>query len=502
LGVKDPLNPDENISGGVRYAKQMMDKYGDEKLAAMAYNYGPGNLDKWLKSGQGISALPRETQKYAMGFAEGGQVAHFNLGGLGSTGGVPITSEFMNEAQTLGKEARLRLMQEQARAAFAANPKASAAAKSLTPKAGIGTLLGAGAVPAAVALGGAGATTLAGGVLGGMSPEQRASFYSDPMTGAMSGDTGLAAAIQNSPDMDPSTSSYGDQMGSLGSYLGKTIVSAPGDKDSPKGYGFSRLFSNDQPVVKPFKGVPIASPSRAQLAQASEAISTKREQAAAKEKEINPKEEVATPQAVAQAPAAPAKEEPDDYGEYLKMLRGGYEDVKKSKAEDKYLALLAAGLGMMGGTSPHAAANIGAGAMQGISYLADANKQRMAEKAAIDKSLGQGLYYQGRQKDLVTSRADLLKEQIRAHDLTADAARTRAQEAAKQNAEKNFEFALKSLGAAYDKNINNTGKPDSNRDAFLYSHPLIIAKAKAAGIDLSGLGQIDKYPGFSLKTSK
>jgi soluble lytic murein transglycosylase-like protein len=50
LGIKNPMNPDENISGGVRYAKQMLDKYGDEKLAAMAYNYGPGNLDKWLKS--------------------------------------------------------------------------------------------------------------------------------------------------------------------------------------------------------------------------------------------------------------------------------------------------------------------------------------------------------------------------------------------------------------------------------------------------------------------
>jgi hypothetical protein len=73
LGVKDPLNPDENIPGGLRYAKQMLDKYGDEKLAAMAYNWGPGNVDKWLKSGKGIEALPRETRNYVSAFAEGGK---------------------------------------------------------------------------------------------------------------------------------------------------------------------------------------------------------------------------------------------------------------------------------------------------------------------------------------------------------------------------------------------------------------------------------------------
>jgi hypothetical protein len=85
---------------------------------------------------------------------------------------------------------------------------------------------------------------------------------------------------------------------------------------------------------------------------------------------------------------------PSTMDEYLQMLKGGYEDVKKQREEDKYLALLAAGLGMMGGTSPYAGANIGAGALQGVASLASARKERAAEKNALDRAYGQALYRQ------------------------------------------------------------------------------------------------------------
>lgn len=81
LGV-DPLNPEENIRGGVMYLKQMYDKYQDPTLALAAYNAGPGRVDKALKSGRGIEGLPRETQNYVMArnMAGGGIVA-FQAGG-------------------------------------------------------------------------------------------------------------------------------------------------------------------------------------------------------------------------------------------------------------------------------------------------------------------------------------------------------------------------------------------------------------------------------------
>ena len=47
LGVKNPFNPIDNINGGVRYIKQMLDMFGGNvELALAAYNAGAGNVKK------------------------------------------------------------------------------------------------------------------------------------------------------------------------------------------------------------------------------------------------------------------------------------------------------------------------------------------------------------------------------------------------------------------------------------------------------------------------
>jgi soluble lytic murein transglycosylase-like protein len=74
LGV-DPYNPQENIIGGVTYLKKLYDKYQDPHLTLMAYNAGPGRLDRALKSEKGIASLPSETLAYRM--AAGGEVKYY-----------------------------------------------------------------------------------------------------------------------------------------------------------------------------------------------------------------------------------------------------------------------------------------------------------------------------------------------------------------------------------------------------------------------------------------
>lgn len=61
LGVKNPFNPIDNINGGVRYIKQMLDMFGGNvELALAAYNAGASNVKK---AGNKVPNI-KETKNY------------------------------------------------------------------------------------------------------------------------------------------------------------------------------------------------------------------------------------------------------------------------------------------------------------------------------------------------------------------------------------------------------------------------------------------------------
>lgn len=47
LGVKDPFDPEENVTGGVKFLKGLLKEFKDPEKAIAAYNAGPGAVKRY-----------------------------------------------------------------------------------------------------------------------------------------------------------------------------------------------------------------------------------------------------------------------------------------------------------------------------------------------------------------------------------------------------------------------------------------------------------------------
>jgi len=402
-------NPDEYRRVGREYYAKMLEKYGDPKLAAIAYNMGPGATDKWLMAGADPSRLPDETRKYAQGFAEGGiaSIKRFQYGGISGTMpyslsnismedlarmarmGEPGAAEelmrrratapsgnlfdriFGQSPEEMRSAAERRLRMEQARGAFSgAQPAASAApaepVSSMQQPARLGPtatqqqpstfsrLFGRGLLGPSVPVigGGAAATGLAGGILGGASDEGLAQLSSD-----IGSDTGLAAAImaegRKTPPAAPvSPVSVAKPPATTRPSAPVRSTGLPMSVQDPFGY-------EDQGI-----GALVPEYSDSDMAERADRMTGG-----------------ITPESVAKAvEIAPESE-------FLKRLQDriskGYAKLDKQEETDKYLALLSAGLGIMSGTSPFALSNIGRGGMMGVQSLMQSDASRAAQEAKL-----------------------------------------------------------------------------------------------------------------------
>jgi len=260
LGV-DPMNPEENIRGGITYLKQMMDQFNDPTLALAAYNAGPGRVNQVLRSGRGIEALPRETQNYIR-MAEGGIVAFANGGLGGEFGGSG------EEDRTVDETVKVQ------------------------------------------------------------------PFEIDPMTGEK-----LFSGYRNPIEVkkEPRREPFG---------VAKPSASVPTKK----------TFSDED--EGPYTGqTPAPEISKEQI-----------------EKLIGG--------------GQGGEKEDGLMKRYLSLLEGREKSSADQRKQDAYLSLLSAGLGMMGGTSPFAAVNIGQGAQAGVAAQMAARKAQIADERATIAGFG------------------------------------------------------------------------------------------------------------------
>ena len=300
---------------GREYFGKMLNKYGDTKLAAIAYNWGPGNTDKWLMAGADPAKLPRETQKYSADMAGGGPV-HFQSGG--------ISDIFNMSKEEVADFMRRKLRMEQARDAFSKVPSAApaAAAEAAKPLSFMEYLK-------------QGASKIRPGV-GGMGVGLPALLRSGDLN------EGEEAELEKRRKMPP------------------TIGTGPApaaNKPAPAAMSPADV----QQEIQRLKNRPPMEP-----------MST----------EVVPEEKPA-------APEAPATVDPmgNFIGEYAAYLKDQKEAIAKDKEQNKYLALLQAGLGIMGGTSPYAGANIGQGAGQGVAAYLAGQKQSSADTRALQQGM-------------------------------------------------------------------------------------------------------------------
>lgn len=101
LGVTNSYDIEQNIDGGVRYLRQMLDQFGgNPKLALAAYNAGPGAVQKY----GGIPPYD-ETQNYVKSI-----MAHYQA----LSGGAPLPDFMDTDLSLLAKSLEQRIVAQAA----------------------------------------------------------------------------------------------------------------------------------------------------------------------------------------------------------------------------------------------------------------------------------------------------------------------------------------------------------------------------------------------------
>lgn len=404
LGVSDPYNPEQNIEGGVKYLAQLQRKYQDPRLTAIAYNWGPGNTDKWLASGADPSRLPRETRGYIQNLAEGGiaglagggSVKHFQYGGISSV--APFTASGLSVEDLT----RMAQMGEQSAIDELATREAKAARTlrdAQTGRAGINPNYRATPTPNYV--------------------NPQAARVAAPVAGASP--SFMEAAGSALKKFNPRA------LTGIGTLFHTQDLNANEEEELKK------RWANAKPPA------PAVSPANEQsrLAQIYADQRALGNTSLGKDKPMEPmdigfgmgKFMPDTEKKAEEAPAVEASTNTNEVEEIKNLLKQKGEGLSKQRDIDNYMALLSAGLGMMGGTSPFAGANIGTGAQQGVNYALQAGRGRAAdENALLSGRLGLYKYQQAAEANKMNKEylQDYRKENIRLKDVGLTDARNRA----------------------------------------------------------------------------
>ena len=438
---------------GKELATALLDKYQDPKLAAIAYNWGAGNTDKWLANGANPQKLPKETQGYLVGanFADGGIVA------LAAGGAVPsyakgdvISPEDYDASSMLDDQSM----------ATVPNP---ALQRSYNLVSGIKSL----------------GSNIGTALTTPRNYDPITKLLLDPARSIQRwGQTPLPeqAAAFRSASMTPNQNAE----------MGYTV---------PAGSNTSVLASNEiKPTpIPPEKPHTRAIPRPQDLMMLANIEGFNGDQFTIKP----PSKESA--QDTTKAPT-----ELSAWDKYLQGITEERQSLKEQKEEDKYLSLMAAGLGTLkasGTVEPGkvhtATGDIATGGMEGVAYYANAAKQRAAQQAALNKELGLGMYRQEIAKATAGNKG--IEQQMK-RDAFAETQR--------MNQLKEREFNIKSLESLESRlraqwskdnamSTDDEATKKQKQDDFVYNNPIYQNAWERANPDIklpsTGGGNVQRF---------
>lgn len=321
-------SPEELARVGRDYGIAMLNEFKDPKLAAMAYNWGPANVKKWLASDKSLP-IPKETQKYA---------SHFAQGGLASFAG--DDGSFVEEDEDYDNAYLNR---------------------SRGVVSGVRSLYDAFTTPKNYDLYDMYQRNIGEPFARGVSK-----FTNEPVEDQA---TRFRRASMNPTDEGPKVG-YREPLG-----VNVEPPKVPSISETPRmtldeanrlaNISAANHAQKKEGLFKPVPTTAASAPTQYNFPPQGGIGPS--------DYEMGRFQEQAGPQEI------------DPYRAALLRADQERQDIKAQAETDKYLAMLQASLGMMAGTSPYAMANIGQGGMQGVAAYAAAKKQRAAELSDLNK---------------------------------------------------------------------------------------------------------------------
>lgn len=367
----DPTDPKQASDAMNRHVKHLMRQYGDPQIVAIAYNWGEGNTNRWLKTGADPRRLPKETQNYLDKFmrtalAQGGEVKGYAEGG-------EINAQSYSEKmkKVFGYEPfHGPTMQKYMSGGEVKHFQAGEFVSSDPMGMGGSEIMDVDKKPFGLSDLGKWFLKQTGNPDWKIEQENKKALEQDKVN----------KAIQPQAPAKPPNPKI-------------TTTKAPLVAPTPE-----QIEGAKTPVERQAELEPPPAMSRAAPESVNEAISALSQ----KSEEPFPAVEVGGPL-------------PDDYAELMKEIKEAKTASAKQRKEDKAYAMIMAGLATMGGESPNALTNIAKGQATGLGMLQENRKQSAAEDAKLLQMQGTVLRY--KDAALLAKEAQTQRDDYRKRDL-------------------------------------------------------------------------------------